>query len=124
VNENQKNVDFSEFIAENFGANATYVEGLLNRFRSDPALVDESWRAYFAEMLSDPAAVSVGSGNGASGRGGAVSFSGDSVTAATSAATSTGAAAGAKIAPSASSSTQASAATQPVAAAVASCCGE
>lgn len=120
MNENQKNVDFSEFIAENFGANATYVEGLLNRFRSDPALVDESWRAYFAEMLSDPAAVSVGSGNGASGRGGAVSFSGDSVTAATSAATSTGAAAGAKIAPSASSSTQASAATQPVAAAVAS----
>jgi 2-oxoglutarate dehydrogenase E1 component len=38
-------------IAENFGANATYVEGLLGRFRSDPSLVDESWRAYFAELL-------------------------------------------------------------------------
>ena len=43
--------DFSEIIAENFGANATYVEGLLDRFRSNPDLVDESWRAYFAEML-------------------------------------------------------------------------
>ena len=40
-------------IAENFGANATYVEGLLSRFRSNPELVDESWRAYFAELLGD-----------------------------------------------------------------------
>ena len=48
----QKSItDFSEIIAENFGANATYVEGLLARFRSDPSLVDESWRAYFAELL-------------------------------------------------------------------------
>ena len=38
-------------IAENFGANSSYVEGLLRRFRSDPALVDESWRAYFVELL-------------------------------------------------------------------------
>ena len=45
--------DLSEVIAENFGANATYVEGLLSRFRSDPELVDESWRAYFAELLSN-----------------------------------------------------------------------
>ncbi|MDQ3818687.1 MAG: 2-oxo acid dehydrogenase subunit E2, partial [Acidobacteriota bacterium] len=44
-------MDLSEFIAENFGANATYVEGLLRRFRNDPALVDESWRAYFTELL-------------------------------------------------------------------------
>ncbi|MEK6336775.1 MAG: multifunctional oxoglutarate decarboxylase/oxoglutarate dehydrogenase thiamine pyrophosphate-binding subunit/dihydrolipoyllysine-residue succinyltransferase subunit [Acidobacteriota bacterium] len=43
--------DYSEFIAENFGANATYVEGLLARWRSDPALVDESWRTYFEEMI-------------------------------------------------------------------------
>src|SRR5262252_2799759 len=42
--------DVSELIAENFGANATYVEGLLARWRSDPALVDESWRAYFEEL--------------------------------------------------------------------------
>src|SRR5438874_13212872 len=46
-----KTQDLSEFIAENFGANATYVEGLLARWRSDPALVDESWRAYFEELL-------------------------------------------------------------------------
>jgi 2-oxoglutarate dehydrogenase E1 component len=43
----------SEIIAENFGANATYVEGLLNRYRSNPSLVDEAWRAYFAELLGE-----------------------------------------------------------------------
>ncbi|MEP6911586.1 MAG: multifunctional oxoglutarate decarboxylase/oxoglutarate dehydrogenase thiamine pyrophosphate-binding subunit/dihydrolipoyllysine-residue succinyltransferase subunit [bacterium] len=48
--------DLSEVIAENFGANATYVEGLLGRFRSNPESVDESWRAYFTELLSEPAA--------------------------------------------------------------------
>ena len=47
----QTKIDLSEIIAENFGANATYVEGLLARWRSDPALVDESWRAYFEELL-------------------------------------------------------------------------
>jgi 2-oxoglutarate decarboxylase len=45
--------DLSEVIAENFGANATYVEGLLGRFRSNPELVDESWRAYFTELLGN-----------------------------------------------------------------------
>ncbi len=45
--------DLSEIIAENFGPNATYVEGLLSRFRSNPELVDESWRAYFSELLGD-----------------------------------------------------------------------
>src|SRR5689334_5861635 len=56
----QTKPDFSEVIAENFGANATYVETLLARFRSDPSLVDESWRAYFEELLGNgqPAAVS------------------------------------------------------------------
>ena len=43
--------DLSELIAENFGANATYVETLLARWRSDPALVDESWRTYFDELI-------------------------------------------------------------------------
>src|SRR5258707_15333353 len=47
----QNKTDLSEIIAENFGANATYVEGLLARWRSDPALVDESWRTYFEELL-------------------------------------------------------------------------
>ncbi|HYE64679.1 MAG TPA: hypothetical protein VD966_03795, partial [Pyrinomonadaceae bacterium] len=55
MNERQTNSDLSNFIAENFGANATYVEGLLNRFRSDPSLVDESWRAYFTELLGESA---------------------------------------------------------------------
>ncbi len=56
--------DYSEFIAENFGANATYVEGLLNRYRSDPSLVDESWRAYFAEMLGQTPDASNAADNG------------------------------------------------------------
>ena len=47
--------DFSAIIAENFGANATYVEGLLSRWQSDPRLVDESWRAYFAELFGEAA---------------------------------------------------------------------
>ena len=51
----QTSNDLSEIIAENFGANATYVEGLLGRFRSNPDLVDESWRAYFTELLGDGA---------------------------------------------------------------------
>ena len=56
----QTKTDLSELIAENFGANATYVETLLARFRSDPSLVDESWRAYFEELLGNgqPAVVS------------------------------------------------------------------
>jgi len=57
--------DLSEVIAENFGANATYVEGLLSRFRSNPELVDESWRAYFAELLGEPVAGSQAQENGA-----------------------------------------------------------
>src|SRR5215813_3024569 len=57
TNPEKSSTDLSELIAENFGANATYVETLLARFRSDPALVDESWRAYFAELLGDGVAV-------------------------------------------------------------------
>ena len=52
-------------IAEEFGANATYVEGLLNRFRSNPELVDDSWRSYFSELLGD-GAQSTGNGRSAS----------------------------------------------------------
>jgi len=51
----QSNTSISEAIAESFGANATYVETLLARWRSDPALVDESWRAYFEELVGPPA---------------------------------------------------------------------
>ncbi len=48
----QNKTDLSEIIAENFGANATYVEGLLARWRGDPSQVDESWRTYFEELLN------------------------------------------------------------------------
>ena len=56
--EQKTTTDFSEVIAENFGANASYVEGLLTRFRSNPNLVDESWRAYFKELLGDSESLS------------------------------------------------------------------
>ena len=45
--------DLSQVIAEEFGANATYVEGLLERFRSNPEFVDDSWRSYFTELIGD-----------------------------------------------------------------------
>jgi 2-oxoglutarate dehydrogenase E1 component len=61
--QDQTKTDLSEIIAENFGANATYVEGLLARWRSDPALVDESWRTYFEELFgTDGASASGGEG--------------------------------------------------------------
>ena len=56
--------DLSETIAENFGPNATYVESLLQRFRNDPALVDEAWRAYFGELTGGTPAPEAASGNG------------------------------------------------------------
>jgi multifunctional 2-oxoglutarate metabolism enzyme len=49
----QNRTDLSQVIAEEFGANATYVEGLLERFRSNPDLVDDSWRSYFSELIGD-----------------------------------------------------------------------
>jgi multifunctional 2-oxoglutarate metabolism enzyme len=49
----QNKPDLLQVIAEEFGANATYVQGLLERFRSNPELVDDSWRAYFSELASD-----------------------------------------------------------------------
>jgi multifunctional 2-oxoglutarate metabolism enzyme len=63
LSEPQK-VDFTEVIAEEFGANATYVQGLLDRYRNNPDLVDDSWRAYFTELLRD------GSGTTQSANGG------------------------------------------------------
>src|SRR5262245_42252778 len=53
-------------IAEEFGANAEYVQGLLERFRTNPDLVDDSWRSYFNEIVGDGATDgSQTSGNGA-----------------------------------------------------------
>jgi 2-oxoglutarate dehydrogenase E1 component len=48
----EKVTNLSVYITENFGANASYVEGLLNRFRSDPNLVDESWRTFFTDLIN------------------------------------------------------------------------
>lgn len=48
----EKVINLSEYITENFGANATYVEGLLNRFQSDPNMVDDSWREFFSELIN------------------------------------------------------------------------
>jgi multifunctional 2-oxoglutarate metabolism enzyme len=49
----QSKPDLSQVIAEEFGANATYVEGMLERFRNNPELVDDSWRSYFTELMGD-----------------------------------------------------------------------
>jgi 2-oxoglutarate dehydrogenase E1 component len=49
----QKQTDVSELIAEEFGANAEYVQGLLERYRTNPDLVDDSWRSYFTEILGN-----------------------------------------------------------------------
>ncbi len=48
----------SEFIEENFGANSSYVEGLYDRYKSDPNLVDDSWRQYFDDLGNENSAVS------------------------------------------------------------------
>jgi multifunctional 2-oxoglutarate metabolism enzyme len=48
----EKNTNLSAYITENFGANASYVEGLLARFQADPNSVDESWQSYFDELIA------------------------------------------------------------------------
>jgi 2-oxoglutarate dehydrogenase E1 component len=61
-----RKIDLSELIAEEFGANAAYVQGLLDRFQSNPSLVDDSWQSYFSELLGDGAgAPAQQAGNGA-----------------------------------------------------------
>lgn len=52
-------MDISEKIASEFGANANYVEQILERFLVDPASVDDDWRAYFERIGAQPAAVPV-----------------------------------------------------------------
>jgi 2-oxoglutarate dehydrogenase E1 component len=58
----QKVTNLSEFITEQFGANASYVEGLLSRYKSDPNSVDESWRAYFTEIMNGASPLERGNG--------------------------------------------------------------
>ncbi|PYS79256.1 MAG: hypothetical protein DMF66_03415 [Acidobacteria bacterium] len=69
LSEERNRGDLSEIIAENFGANATYVEGLLHRYRSNPSLVDEAWRAYFTELLGESAPATGDGGRAAGGNG-------------------------------------------------------
>ena len=49
----EKTANLSEYIQEAFGSNSTYVESLLARYKTDPNLVDESWQAYFSDLLND-----------------------------------------------------------------------
>ncbi len=60
----QNTPDLSQLIAEEFGANATYVQGLLDRFRNNPELVDDSWRTYFSELTGNGATATVASTDG------------------------------------------------------------
>jgi multifunctional 2-oxoglutarate metabolism enzyme len=46
-----KNANISEYITENFGANASYVEALLVRYNADPTSVDESWQTFFRDLI-------------------------------------------------------------------------
>ena len=58
-----KITNLSEYITENFGANASYVEGLLARYNADPNTVDESWRSFFGDLLRGEIPADLG-GNG------------------------------------------------------------
>jgi 2-oxoglutarate dehydrogenase E1 component len=51
----EKVANLSEFIKEAFGSNATYVEGLLARYKNDPKSVDESWQSYFGDLMNGTA---------------------------------------------------------------------
>src|SRR5499426_4125842 len=46
-------------IADDFGANATYVEDLLRQFQHNPNSVDEEWGDYFQSLLGDDGSVKV-----------------------------------------------------------------
>jgi len=43
--------DVSEELLAEFGANASYVSDLLNRYRANPSSVDDEWRRYFQERF-------------------------------------------------------------------------
>src|SRR5262245_27766784 len=52
-------------IADDFGANATYVEDLLRQFQHNPKSVDEEWGEYFESLLGGNGSVKVESPRGA-----------------------------------------------------------
>jgi 2-oxoglutarate dehydrogenase complex dehydrogenase (E1) component-like enzyme len=47
-------IDLSEELLAEFGGNASYVAELLNRFRANPAAVDDEWRRYFRQRFGEP----------------------------------------------------------------------
>jgi len=47
-------VDVSEELLAEFGGNASYVADLLNRYRANPASVDDEWRRYFRDRFGEP----------------------------------------------------------------------
>ncbi|MEQ1762927.1 MAG: multifunctional oxoglutarate decarboxylase/oxoglutarate dehydrogenase thiamine pyrophosphate-binding subunit/dihydrolipoyllysine-residue succinyltransferase subunit [Pyrinomonadaceae bacterium] len=48
----EQSTNISALISENFGANASYVEGLLVRYQADPKSVDDSWQEFFSGLLN------------------------------------------------------------------------
>ena len=48
----EQSTNISALISESFGANASYVEGLLARYQSDPKSVDDSWQEFFSGLLN------------------------------------------------------------------------
>jgi multifunctional 2-oxoglutarate metabolism enzyme len=57
--------ELDELIAEEFGVNADYVSELLLQYTRNPRSVDEEWRGYFAELLSNGQMPGEHAGNGA-----------------------------------------------------------
>jgi 2-oxoglutarate dehydrogenase E1 component len=49
-------VDLSEELLSEFGANASYVADLLNRYKANPSAVDDEWRRYFRERFGEASA--------------------------------------------------------------------
>jgi 2-oxoglutarate decarboxylase len=47
-------VDSSEELLAEFGDNASYVADLLNRYRANPASVDDEWRRFFRDRFGEP----------------------------------------------------------------------
>jgi 2-oxoglutarate dehydrogenase E1 component len=45
--------ELSEELLSEFGANASYVEELFHRYRTNPAAVDDEWRRYFRERFGE-----------------------------------------------------------------------
>src|SRR5689334_19185270 len=60
--------ELDELIAEEFGVNADYVSELLLQYTRNPHSVDEEWRGYFAELLSNGNPSTDHAGNGSAAR--------------------------------------------------------